>query len=249
MRYFLYVALTFFAGNESITMYSTADFLNVRKDASIDSPIITQIPFSTKLQPTVTPFKSLIDGKEYKWYFSKEVNGYISEKYLSMKKSTEQKSFALILEQSNEGTPAADSKLILKDMTAIMHSSASGYDDIYQTDYSGDYRVKNNFIEINWTKIIYTHKAKETGEWKLKERTNKPREKMRIYWDSKNNFWLSEATFNRMKTTKYKINKNEVTGETYYYIYFIEEGVDPNVEFGVESMSYTDSVWRVYTKP
>ncbi len=197
-----------------IIHYTKADILNVRKNPSINSEVINQIPYGTKINTKNTEINEIYDGKSSSWHFVKETNGFVLDYFLEkepeirIKKEFTLKSSYTFLRCNPYGIGIYKT-LTLSNNKSLLKDEFIDFTHGDRKILSGVYNVNNNFIqlemkEIELQKVDYTE-GKSIIIEKNKSK-NKDIKIVNLLWNEQIKGFITENQEKYLDSSKYELD-------------------------------------------
>ncbi len=194
--------------------YTIADTLNVRKTPSINSEVITQIPFGTKISTKNTKIMEIYEGKTSSWLLVKEVNGFVLDYFLNKERvNTTIKQLTLkssyTFKRCNAYGIGIYKSLKLSNNDAFLTDEFIDFDQGNRKNSSGNYTLNKDSISIElqeteiW-KMVYSDGNNNIIEKnKSKDQSIK---KINLVWKEKLKGFISEDQEKYLDSEKYNLN-------------------------------------------
>lgn len=194
--------------------YTTADSLNVRKTPSINSEVITQIPFGTKLNTKNTKIIEIYEGKTSAWHLVKEVNGFVLDYFLN-KHQINPTIKQLILKSGyafkrcNAYGIGIYKSLKLSNNEALLTDEFIDFDQGNRKHLSGNYKLNKDSISIELQETEIWKMVYSDGNSNIIEK-NKSKDKsikiINLIWKEQLKGFITEDQKKYLDSEKYNFN-------------------------------------------
>ncbi|TGM85080.1 SH3 domain-containing protein [Leptospira bouyouniensis] len=194
--------------------YTMADILNVRKNPSINSEVINQIPYGTKINTKNMKIQEIYDGKKSSWHFVKETNGFVLDYFLAKQSEIKNsKKFTLKLSYSflrcNPYGIGIYKTLILSNNESNMKDEFIDFIHGDRKILSGVYNLKNNSIQLEMKEIELQKVDYSEGKSIIIEKNRSKNQNIiivNLIWKEQIKGFITEDQEKYLDTEKYKLD-------------------------------------------
>ncbi|MCW7471741.1 hypothetical protein [Leptospira kanakyensis] len=196
------------------TNYTNAGILNIRKNASLSSEIINQIPYGSKINTSDTKTKETYQNKLHSWHFVKETNGFVLD-YFLQKNETQLPKKKMIL-KSTYSYNRCNLYGIGTYKTIELHNNVVYFTDEYidfdlgeKRLFHGKYLIENDSI-LNSLVEVETQTISYTDGTSIIIKKNIPKENktisLKLFWKESLKGFITNDQIKYLDTTNYKVD-------------------------------------------
>ncbi|WP_039938447.1 SH3 domain-containing protein [Leptospira terpstrae] len=199
--------------------YTMTDILNVRKNPSINSEIINQIPYGTKINTKKTEILEIFDGKSSSWHYVKEVNGFVLDNFLARqpeiknsKKLTLKSSYSFL--RCNPYGIGIYKTLTLSNKESNLKDEFIDFIQGERKILTGSYNLKNNYIQLEMKESELQKIDYSEGKSIIKEKNKSKNQKIKIInliWKDQIKGFITDEQEKYLAASKYKLDIKKCT--------------------------------------